>query len=58
MFEQLQWFLAVVLVIVAAVAIGAAGWLLIDLFTGGVKRAARSRRCAMPKRIASLMRGH
>jgi hypothetical protein len=58
MFEQLQWFFAVLLVILAAVVIGAAGWLLIDVLTGGLKRTARVRRCAMPKRIANLMRGH
>jgi hypothetical protein len=58
MIEQLQWFLAVMLVILAAVCIGAAFWFAYDLLTGGIKRAARLKRCAMPKRIANLMRGH
>jgi hypothetical protein len=29
-------------------------WFVIDLLTGGLKRAARSRLNAMPKRIADL----
>ncbi|MEZ2310777.1 hypothetical protein AB6809_29455 [Paraburkholderia sp. RCC_158] len=57
MIEQLQWFCAVLLVICAAVAIGAVVYTLIDLVTGGIKRAARGRRCAMPKRITDLMKG-
>jgi NADH:ubiquinone oxidoreductase subunit 6 (subunit J) len=57
MLEQLQWFLAVVLVIAVAVAIGAVFWFVIDLATGGVKRAATRRRCAMPARIANLTKG-
>lgn len=57
MLEQLQWFLAVIAVIVAAVAIGAAVFFMVDLATGGVKRAARLRRNAMPERVSKLMKG-
>jgi len=57
MIENLQWFCAVLLVMCGAVAIGALMWFVIDLFTGGVKRALRSRRNAMPKRVADLTKG-
>jgi hypothetical protein len=57
MVEQLQWFLAVLLVIAAAVGIGAVFWFAIDVATGGIRRARERRRCAMPNRIATLMRG-
>ncbi|MDP9155306.1 MAG: hypothetical protein M3O74_13760 [Pseudomonadota bacterium] len=56
MFEQLQWFCAVLIVIAAAVLIGGVVYLGIDLLTGGVNRAARIRRCAMPKRIVGFLR--
>jgi hypothetical protein len=58
MIENLQWFLAILLVIAGAVGMGAACWLVVHVATGGVKRAARSRRCAMPARISNLMKGH
>jgi hypothetical protein len=58
MIENLQWFFAAMLVILAAVCIGAAFWFAYDLLTGGLKRAARLKRCAIPKRIANLRRGH
>jgi hypothetical protein len=51
MTEQLQWFFAVLLVVAGAVAMGAAVYAVIALCQGGVKRASRMRRCAMPKRI-------
>jgi hypothetical protein len=57
MIDQLQWFCAVLLVIGVAVIIGAAIFFTIDLLTGGMKRAARAKRNAMPKRVTDLMKG-
>jgi hypothetical protein len=57
MIDQLQWFLAVLLVIGVAVIIGAAIFFTIDLLTGGMKRTARAKRNAMPKRVTDLMKG-
>ena len=51
MIDQFQWFCAVLMVIATAVILGAAVYGFIDLLTGGVKRASRLRRNAMPKRI-------
>ncbi|KVH64536.1 hypothetical protein WS89_04435 [Burkholderia sp. MSMB1072] len=57
MLEQFEWFCAVLLVIGAAVLIGAVCWWVIDLLMGGPIHAARERRCAMPKRIKSVNGG-
>jgi hypothetical protein len=51
MLDELQSFLAVLLVIGGAVAIGGLIYLVIDICQGGIKRVGRERRCAMPKRI-------
>ena len=57
MIDQLQTFLATLAVIVAAVALGSVMFFIIDLLTGGPKRAVRAHRCRMPKRISKLMKG-
>jgi hypothetical protein len=49
--EQIECFCAVLLVVLAAVAIGAVIYGAINLATGGLKRVSCLRRCAMPKRI-------
>lgn len=54
MLEQLEWFCAVLLVIVAAVSIGAVIWGVWTVAEGGIGRLRQARRCSMPARVEQL----